>query len=362
MNSFPLKSFGCLETSNITFITPFTDPKRNNFPTSLIVRNLIASQDPCHTIFYFNRCLRKLIEWKDDHGEAIIEADVEGTMDESEFVEFIESLNNQKFKESDPISKQILLIFSFLPREKKQYIFNSSRILNAIGLLENETHWKVIFDCEPAACPMTSALPLNQIIPIGGSLRDNNIRLKDLVRNPDFDKFEFIKYIKLNDLNLTCLTNKTVHIIYDEYFFGTKLLEDLILIKHNSKVNKFIIYRDPDIDDQLFWNYYMERRGLNQMKITLTSLNKRFSQEGNDAENLWIIIYSDVRLAGYRCDLIPSNNLILIVTVNVENAMSALEDFEQHCGKRIQKKKFFNVNIYDDLKDYVEVISNALCF
>ena len=50
------------------------------------------------------------------------------------------------------------------------------------------------------------------------------------------------------------------------------------------------------------------------------------------------LIYSDVRLAGYRCDLIPSNNFILIVTVDVENAMNALDNFEQHCGKRIQKK------------------------
>ena len=75
-------------------------------------------------------------------------------------------------------------------------------------------------------------------------------RVKELVQNPDFNVIEYLKYVKIDNVNLTCLANKTVHISY--FIYNTELVEKIALIKFNTekytKAVKFIIYIGTKLD------------------------------------------------------------------------------------------------------------------
>ena len=49
----------------------------------------------------------------------------------------------------------------------------------------------------------------------------------DLVRDPNFNKFKYMKHVKLDDERLKCLTNKSIHIQPD---YSLPLLEIIALI------------------------------------------------------------------------------------------------------------------------------------
>ena len=50
----------------------------------------------------------------------------------------------------------------------------------------------------------------------------------DLVRDPNFNKFKYMKHVKLDDERLKCLTNKSIHIQ------AGPLLEIIALIVFNT--------------------------------------------------------------------------------------------------------------------------------
>ena len=225
-----LDTYMCLEEINVTYIAPSLPEWFNK----AILEFLTALEDPCIKISFFDHNLRKVVEWKGEQSYLeSIETLPRKMLDDVEFVELIENIYHEKFKGSSS-SKQIFLI---------DYIFGSTDSNNkmdkSIGLLENKSEWNVIFLCRDQ-CPITTQLPIHRIVR-GWSHKLIQKRVKDLVFNPDFNKFEFLKYVKINEENLTCLANKTVHIfgnfkINEGYIIS--FIEIIALIKHNLSEKK----------------------------------------------------------------------------------------------------------------------------
>ena len=74
--------------------------------------------------------------------------------------------------------------------------------------------WNVIVICDD--CRLFQNIPIHRVLPATGYSNIFN-KLTDLIKNPDFDTFEFQKYInKLDNVDFRCLTNKTLHFCFFE--------------------------------------------------------------------------------------------------------------------------------------------------
>lgn len=57
-------------------------------------------------------------------------------------------------------------------------------------------------------------LPINRIIyTLTFTKKDLRRKLNNLLQNPNFNQFEYLKHVKIDNKNLTCLANKTIHIV-----------------------------------------------------------------------------------------------------------------------------------------------------
>ena len=151
-------------------------------------------------------------------------------------MEFIESLYEQKVEKNDT-TKQILLIDYSIEMKDK--------LLKAIELLDRETDWNVIINCS-THCPILQHFPINRILPrvILNPYTRNYQTLKDIIKNPDFNKNEFLKHIKLDNAKPTCLANKTIHVFMVDP--SVKLLENMVQIIYNTQglSTKIILYAE----------------------------------------------------------------------------------------------------------------------
>ena len=119
-------------------------------------------------------------------------------------------------------------------------------MLEALEILDNKVPWNVIIGWHTFLCPISLKLPIQQI----AAEWDFGLQPKtfaDLVRNPNVNKFKYLKHVKLDDERLKCLTNKSIHIQPD---YSLPLLEIIALILFNTdqlQNTKFFLYLEyPD--------------------------------------------------------------------------------------------------------------------
>lgn len=215
-------------------------------------------EDPCHTMLVFVSNTRKLVQWKGSLNEMSYET--QNLLNGPEIVDSIQSLQSGNEEEK---MKQIFLFY------QNWDIQMSEMVLKELETLDSKPNWDVIILCRvvpPFFCPITQNIPINRIIPIDSddALPLNNIR--DIVKNPDFDQFEYLKYIQVeNRSRFDCLSNNTtIHLGFD--FISLGLLENIALLVENASQltsTKIIFYRTKD----RFWDRFMERNGLLNSQI-----------------------------------------------------------------------------------------------
>ena len=232
-----LESYGCIEKTNVTVILPRTTKIYDleyfcDYEYNYDYKLMKALEDPCNTIFYFVQQSQKVIQWKGDQNE--FEVHHKESSGDQQYMDFIISLRDHQFKKYDTTIQILLIHLTQL----------SDEALKILKEMHKETSWKIIIACIPLVeCQTIRYLPINRIVPIH-TRKNSEIRLGDLVRNPDFNKFEFLKYIKLDNVNLKCLENKTIHVFV--WIPSLKLLDNVALIAYNAQElsanSKIILY------------------------------------------------------------------------------------------------------------------------
>lgn len=256
-----LKSYGCLEHTSITVFVPDMSEYEYIKRTIEIIE---AIEDPCNTVLIFCPRSRKIIDWKNNLKSIMTthKSDVG-----KQNVEFIRSLREQNIAKNEDVTLRILLVLQFGSNMEKDF----SRELQ---LLQRGTDWDVIISCY-FNCPSIQDFPINRIVP---TIFDREITngVKDLVKNPDFDKFEYLKHVKMNHVNLTCLVKKTVHVFH--LYKSLDLLEDAVLLAHNTKSSHVTLHNQKLFWDLRFWEHYMEQHKLSALNISMEFYNDSYSK------------------------------------------------------------------------------------
>ena len=272
MSPFP-EVYGCLEKKNVTvFAAGYVNPTQL-YELSTLFNHL---QNPCTDLFVFFRNLRKVFRWSDNLRKQF-ESDYPKGVVETETVEFIEDLQDHHFT-----AKQILLFF--YPSVWYEITYN---VLQELHMLDAERNWNVIIVCSSELCPKNypvKMIPINRIVPIPigtSSLKSLLNQLNSLIDNPDFDRFELLKHIKLDDKRLKCLKNKTIHVVETSEFkynpiISYKNMEDIALLLHNTEDfhTKIIFHLDSGYH---YWKDLTEER----------LSNKRFKIQDFDIYDSW---------------------------------------------------------------------------
>ena len=237
-----------LGTTEVTVMLP--NYERQNHQKIVAILDWIA-KEPCINVSVFNDLPEKMIQWQKGNFQEheILEELIPSTTKLIQFIrnlrhifKFPETRNNNNNNNNNNRTRKILLIHDFF-----EYDWNKTRRLEEVESLHLETDWKVVITCSPVKCPVSSQIPINRILPVRNP---NDLReiykVIHLIRNPDFDKFKFLKYLALNDEHikeLSCLNNQTVLNI-DIGKPSLELLEMLapVLSKIKARVDKVILF------------------------------------------------------------------------------------------------------------------------
>ena len=140
-------------------------------------------------------------------------------------------------------------------------------VLSALEELDNKTDWDVILVCSPRYCLKSQRININKIIPEFMETRE----LMGVVRNPNFNRFEYLKHVKLHDNNdrlRKCLGHKNVHIVIVNIpDVPLKMLENIALLLYNTKHmigTKIHLHVDRQSFVTTFWKYFLEKNGFNE--------------------------------------------------------------------------------------------------
>ena len=266
----------------------------------------------CYTLSTYSNYLRKIVDWEADQVELNFyrtERDYDGTRNHrgpaftiEDTVPFINSLHKyysiiepttvSASSSSLEYSTGFSQVSSSTARSSTStssktvdnhilIFFQAQRnvadgVLSALEELDNKTDWDVILVCSPRYCLKSQRININKIIPEFMGTRE----LMGVVRNPNFNRFEYLKHVKLHDNNdrlRKCLGHKNVHIVIADIipYMPLKLLENIALLVYNTKHmtgTKIHLH----VEDRLtkFWTYFMEKNGLNKYE------NFVFNQDG----------------------------------------------------------------------------------
>ena len=245
-------TYGCLERTNVTVLIPDNHPKHHLDEINELMEHL---KNPCNTFFIFANNLRKVIQMKGIEMDLMIYN--QKTLSNTEIVRFIEELQDQN--SVDVIVKQILLIV----QDSWSWSLSKNDVLKKLERLDKKSNWNVIINCEMKYCPISHHIPIKQIVPIWRrAFLTYRKELIDIVRNPTFSEIEYLKHVKLDDVRIKCLKNKTIHIGLHHY--SLKLLENIALLIYNTQElsTKIVLY-DKDFE---FLEHFLKMNGLKDYK------------------------------------------------------------------------------------------------
>ena len=348
-----LQTYGCLEETNVTYITYSSTAYEENYRIDGISNFLAALEDPCTTISFYDHSLREVVPWNGEKSK--FDSSLKTEFDDVEFEELIASFNDPNFGR-DSTAKQILLV------DLSDIYKSIDGVNEKIGLIEKNTKWNVILTCYYMYCPIIPHLPIHRIV-MGW---DYQARVKDLVQNPDFNKLEFLKHVKIDNKNLTCLANKTVHMFSRLPSSFVELLEVIALINYNTNdTTKFIIY-DTNSNKNSFNTYFLKQTGLDSYNISIAYGHPWYhlKQTGDS------VFFFDIEFTTYmRIEEFTSsvrNSAFIYTTSGKEDELTLSESiFYQRNGfKKIVQLVLSKVYklATEFHKNFMEDILNASCF
>ena len=123
------------------------------------------------------------------------------------------------------------------------------------------------------------------------SFQNCYINLVEIINNPDFDRFEYLKYLKLHNSNSTSLANKTIHILPNK--MSINLLESIMLVLSARPSIKIVLdfSRMVLAQSERFWRYFLRRSEiLSKMNIEIVSTMLQNIDMSQETNNLYIIL------------------------------------------------------------------------
>ena len=246
-----LGSFGCLERRNITVIMEsitsnvhFPTP---NFDGDILLKSL---DDPCQTIFLYNFHSRKFFKWQSS-------GFVYNQKRSSDLPPYLELLCDLRHSFTNHNTTKQILLFEHTPSM-------DPNIARALEKMDRETQWNIIIQCT-FNCPVLSQFPLHRIITAFDTF-DISRHVRDLVRNPNFNKMKWLKQIKMDSDKVTELQNRNIHIV--DLFVSLSVMQQVAFISYNTRnTNTKIILHHYSWWNKEFWDSFMSRSGLNSSNI-----------------------------------------------------------------------------------------------
>lgn len=174
---------------------------------------------------------------------------------------FIDSLHEYySTLKSSTSSKNTLIFF-------QTYRDVADGVVSALEELDSKADWDVILVCPPRFCLLSQRIGINKIIPEIEGTRE----LMDIIRNPNFNRFEYLKHVKLHDNRLRkCLEHKSIHIvIINGPDVPLKMLENIALLLYNTEDvagTKINLHVRSQSFVSTFWKHFIEKSGLYDYK------------------------------------------------------------------------------------------------
>ena len=355
-----LETYACLEETSVVYIT------YNMFFTKIFLPTL---EDLCTKISFFDHYSRKIVQWRGNIASNLDESNLEqgwySTLGKVVFEDLIESFIDQNFENgsitTNTSTKQILFI------DLIDDLDLTERMKKAIVLIEKNTKWNVILICYLSSCPKTTNLPIHRIVATFKIDDFVKRKVKDLIRNPNFNRFEFLKHVEIKSENLTCLAKKTVHILIGN-LNTLELFEIIAFMKSNIEENnnktKFIIYISWLFPDE-FLEYYLEENRLDYITMVYGIPKILPTQTGNGVLFIYVRYLPYITIGNYS---VNSRNSVVFFDVRGFNRDSrelveAWYNQQAVFKKTVQK---LSTKIYKDLKEFsknfMENLLDASCF
>ena len=322
-------------------------------------------EDPCHTIHFFSPTLRKLVPRKNDD-----EIESRGIYDRStpepdNYYQLtlmqnnaIENFRNEpcddgKLLAKDVSKRCIVLIVSNIFKEDRKSLLQS---------LEKESQWKVVISCQNNFCPIIKGIPATQMILLNPiNLKQKLHTLREVIRNPTFDRLKFAKYSKLDHVNLSCMFNTTV------YVYGmkltTELLEKAVLITSNTRdLTSKIVFKTH------IGNVYFVIGRLENTNVSIIS-DEEPSDETDKSKTNEVIIADDFPPIDFLCSHGTNKSVLLFLTINYPKEKYL--EIKKKCKKRF---KGLSINVKEVVPDhhfgisfdrenhFIDDVTNTACF
>ena len=80
--------------------------------------------------------------------------------------------------------------------------------------------------------------------------------VSSLIKNSDFNKLEYLQYVKIDDSLVNCLTNKTVFIFLEEKI-TVKLMENIVMLLHNTEGLSVQLFLQARLTWK-WWNHFVK--------------------------------------------------------------------------------------------------------
>ena len=258
-NSPLLESFGCMERTDVIVFMPIVYITEHSLLNEFNGKLEKLTDSPCHSISFYSQS-RKIVPWSPTNAE--VDRFLMRKISDLEFFDLLDFLyHNDNDSMNSTGNQNILLIYQV-------HDIMSDTVWNRIdGWLKKATTWSIVVICTPDLCP-TSIFPIIQvqrIVPVSHSTQNFN-RLSDVIRNPDFDPFEFQRFVLKQDYNpkFLWLANKTIHVFIA--YLSVELLENTVHIIENTQglntnITLYISNQFNIKSKMQFWRFYIEKRG-----------------------------------------------------------------------------------------------------
>lgn len=335
------QSFGCLEKTQVTVFVP-------RFPYYLGLNvmselNEHLSQTNCHFLFMFLKDVRKSVPFQNNVWVKELDVKEHNTiLSNREIVTIIE---DETFAD-DPNLRQTLLLI------QDAWDFPDDVVLKALEKFDNKINRDIILYCHYNNCPVEHNIPFHRIVPDFNLTKDTSKKLIDLVKNPNFNKFENLKYYRLFDERLKCLRNKTVHIQLAPP--SITLLESFLILAYNTKEfsTRIIYYNDNGGDQYLrdFEKHFGSEGRLTMVLGYYDISKKRFEHFSQNTDDIYLVPYS------YHFHEMPKFCRLPLQGRKAFVYYNSIENVPKECWDRFERVTLKEIDFY--IRDYYRLYSD----
>ena len=244
-------SFECLKKTQVTIFMADFIP-RTYWDGIYELMDFLMEDSPCFELFVFENSIRRSVPWEEFKANSYR---VRKVLSNKEIVGLIQDeFHVEENRPNTYHSNKEQTVLFFRHHWHRDYM----DMLRELEMLDNKDNWKVIIGCHVVGCPVSQTLPIQRVA-AEWDLSFEPKTFIDLIRNPNFNKFDYLKHVKLDDDRLKCLTNKSIHI---QDIYTLALLENIALLFFNTDElisTKFFLYFEHD--DNIFMKHFFRMNG-----------------------------------------------------------------------------------------------------